>query len=45
MTGFCNNIGMGLQFAAVGALVYEKARQWGVGRELPTEWFTEDIRP
>jgi ornithine cyclodeaminase/alanine dehydrogenase-like protein (mu-crystallin family) len=45
ITGFCNNIGMGLQFAAVGALVYEKARQWGVGRNLPTEWFTEDIRP
>lgn len=45
VTGFCNNIGMGLQFAAVGALAYEKARQQGVGRELPTEWFTEDIRP
>jgi alanine dehydrogenase len=45
VTAFCNNIGMGLQFAAVGALAYEKARQRGVGRELPTEWFTEDIRP
>lgn len=45
ITCFCNNIGTGLQFAAVGAHVYERARQHGLGRELPTEWFTEDVHP
>jgi ornithine cyclodeaminase/alanine dehydrogenase-like protein (mu-crystallin family) len=34
----------GLQFAAVGWLVYQKARELGLGRELPTEWFLQDIR-
>ena len=40
-TCFINNLGMGYQFAATGALVYRKAREAGLGRELPTEWFTE----
>lgn len=34
----------GLQFAAVGWLIYRKARELGLGRELPTEWFLQDIR-
>jgi alanine dehydrogenase len=34
----------GLQFAACGALVYRAARARGLGRELPTEWFVQDIR-
>ena len=34
----------GLQFAAVGGLVYRKAKQRSVGRGLPTEWFVQDIR-
>jgi alanine dehydrogenase len=39
------NVGyQGLQFAAVGAAVYEAARKQGLGRELPTEWFLQDIR-
>jgi ornithine cyclodeaminase/alanine dehydrogenase-like protein (mu-crystallin family) len=42
-TAFVNNTGLGLQFAAVGAAVYRRARELGVGRELPTEWFTEDV--
>lgn len=42
-TAFVNNTGLGIQFAAVGALVYRRARELGVGRELPTEWFTEDL--
>ncbi|MGE0653777.1 MAG: ornithine cyclodeaminase family protein [Alphaproteobacteria bacterium] len=42
---FYHNIGnQGLQFSAVGGLVYRKARDAGLGRELPTEWFTQDIR-
>lgn len=36
--------GTGLQFAAVGARVYELARARGLGQELPSEWFLQDIR-
>lgn len=35
---------IGPQFSAITAAVYERARAAGVGRELPTEWFLEDIR-
>jgi ornithine cyclodeaminase/alanine dehydrogenase-like protein (mu-crystallin family) len=42
-TTFVNNTGLGIQFAAVGALVLRRARERGIGRELPTEWFTEDL--
>lgn len=45
VTCFCNNIGLGFQFAAVGARVLELARQKGVGRELPVEWFTQNVHP
>ena len=34
----------GLQFAAVGGLVFRKARDQGLGRSLPTSWFVQDIR-
>jgi ornithine cyclodeaminase/alanine dehydrogenase-like protein (mu-crystallin family) len=34
----------GAQFYAVAAFVYERARARGAGRELPTEWFLQDIR-
>ena len=34
----------GAQFFAVAARVYEKAREAGLGREIPTEWFLQDIR-
>lgn len=44
-TVFVNLPGLGLQFAAVGAALYRKARAAGHGRELPTEWFTEDVVP
>lgn len=42
---FVNLPGIGLQFAAVGAALYRKARAGGRGHELPTEWFTEDVVP
>lgn len=45
MTTFVNTIGMGLQFAAVGSLAYEKAQAVGRGREIPTDWFLEDVHP
>jgi ornithine cyclodeaminase/alanine dehydrogenase-like protein (mu-crystallin family) len=45
ITLFVNNVGMGLQFAAAGALVLERARAAGAGHVLPDDWFTEDVHP
>jgi len=45
ITCFNNNTGAGTQFAAVGAAVVKRARQMGLGRELPTEWFLESVSP
>ena len=44
ITYFRNSGTQGLQFAAVAGKVYEEARKQGVGRELPTEWFLQNIR-
>jgi len=42
---FYHNMGnQGLQFSAVGGLVYRMAKESGLGRELPTEWFLQDVR-
>lgn len=43
ITCFVNNIGLGIQFAAVAGKVYEIAREKGVGAEIPTEWSLEPI--
>src|SRR5206468_2715926 len=40
-TLFNNNTGAGVQFAALGSTVLKRARDLGLGRELPTEWFLE----
>ncbi|HLH31708.1 MAG TPA: ornithine cyclodeaminase family protein [Terriglobia bacterium] len=45
ITVFNNNTGAGTQFAAVGSAVVKRAREMGLGRELPTEWFLEDVSP
>jgi len=45
VTVFNNNTGAGTQFAALGAAVLRRARQMGLGREIPTEWFLEDVSP
>lgn len=45
MTCFVNVMGLGIQFAALGALAHSKAKASGVGREIPTEWFLEDEHP
>lgn len=37
--------GLGTQFAAVARVVHEAARAAGVGRDLPTEWFTQKEKP
>lgn len=34
----------GAQFFAVAGKVYEAAKSAGLGREIPTEWFLQDIR-
>jgi ornithine cyclodeaminase/alanine dehydrogenase-like protein (mu-crystallin family) len=34
----------GAQFHAVAGRVYEAARAAGIGREIPTDWFLQDIR-
>jgi alanine dehydrogenase len=34
----------GAQFHAVAGRVYELAKERGMGREIPTEWFLQDIR-
>lgn len=44
-TCFLNLRGLAVQFTAVGAVLHRKAREAGRGRELPTEWFTEDVHP
>jgi alanine dehydrogenase len=44
-TTFFHNVGSsGEGFAAVGAGIYERALERGIGTEIPTSWFLEDIR-
>ena len=38
-----SNTGVGIQFAAAGALIYEACKKQGLGRELPSEWFGADL--
>ena len=44
VTFFINAGTQGLQFAACAGKIVELAKQQKVGRELPTEWFLQDIR-
>ena len=45
VTCFLNPMGLGYQFAAIGALIYRRAKERGCGHELPTDWFTETEIP
>jgi ornithine cyclodeaminase/alanine dehydrogenase-like protein (mu-crystallin family) len=45
ITCFMNNIGLGYQFAAAGYVPYRKAKEVGLGHDLPTDWFTETVHP
>jgi ornithine cyclodeaminase/alanine dehydrogenase-like protein (mu-crystallin family) len=45
VTLFTGGGGLGIQFAAVAYVVYEAALAAGVGRDLPTEWFTQEEKP
>lgn len=42
---FLNNSGLGLQFAPIAAQLYARANEKGVGKQLPTSWFTESVHP
>lgn len=44
ITYFINSGTQGLQFAAVAGRVYQLALEKGLGREIPTDWFLQDIR-
>lgn len=44
VTAYINVGNQGLQFASVGERILTKVREQGLGRELPTEWFLQDIR-
>lgn len=44
-TCFINDLGLGLQFATVAGIVWQKAKAAGAGHDLPTDWFTEDVHP
>lgn len=42
---FYHNFGnQGLAFASLGGYLLRKAQSMGVGRQVPTEWFLQDIR-
>jgi alanine dehydrogenase len=43
-TIFYHNTSSGLQFAAVGRLVYERAKEAKLGTAIPVDWFLQDIR-
>jgi alanine dehydrogenase len=44
-TSFFLNVGsIGAQFEGVAAAVYRKAREQGLGYDIPTEWFLQDVR-
>lgn len=44
ITLYLNSGNQGLQFAAVGKVVYDKAREAGLGLETPTSLFLQDVR-
>ena len=45
ITLFNNNVGMGIQFAALGAKVLEMAEKADIGRKIPLDWFLEETSP
>jgi alanine dehydrogenase len=42
---FYRNVGnQGLQFSSVGGVLYKEVKAKGLGHEIPTDWFLQDIR-
>ncbi len=44
VTFFANSGTQGLQFASTAGYVVREARRRGLGQEIPTDWFLQDIR-
>jgi alanine dehydrogenase len=44
-SGSGGSSGLGIQFAAVGYLILQKALKLGIGHVVPTDWFCEDVHP
>ena len=44
VTFFANSGTQGLQFAATAGYVVREAKRRGLGQEIPTNWFLQDIR-
>ena len=42
VTCMLNHLGLGLQFSAAAARIYELAKARGLGRDLPGAWFCQD---
>ncbi|MGB6537297.1 MAG: ornithine cyclodeaminase family protein [Xanthobacteraceae bacterium] len=45
ITCFHNYKGLGLQFAAIGSIVYRKAVDGGLGLKVEDSYFTQDVHP
>ena len=43
ITMFLNYAGLGFQFAATGAVIWEKAKALGLGHDVPTDWLTSAL--
>jgi alanine dehydrogenase len=44
-SGSGGSSGLGIQFAAAGYAIYKKALEKRIGKEIPTDWFLEDVHP
>jgi len=42
-TFFLNSTGCGAQYTAVAHLVYTRAKERGLGHQVPTDWFVQEI--
>ncbi len=45
ITLFHKGVGLGIEFASVGKAVYDRARDLGLGKEIPSDWFTQASHP
>jgi alanine dehydrogenase len=45
VTGFHNYKGLGLQFAAMGSIIYREAVARGMGFDVDNRYFTQDVHP
>ena len=45
ITFFLNNVGTGVQFAALGYCAYRAAQENDLGHKVPTDWFLQDVKP